>query len=312
METRDKSAMDQAYFTDSNSPNVALTLEQLDYDNAKFPMAWRDQAAIGALNPGETYVVQYSEEEDDDEAPFWGTITRLPDDMTVRALVRNGAVLGMAFDDAAAREDAMARGADPTDVAAGEYVDGTLAAPSGWGDVLIGPESVGVAPDGCVRRIDVGNSSNEERSFVIDESWIDAAGITFVLANGGKAGRYFEMTASEGSTRACFCREEALAFAEYLRSAGVDARPLKLAVLHATVVATGILIEGDPMLEAVGIQPVVLPRAECERVAAFLVAEAPKTNMLVDYFGPEEAEIFMAAWTWRDAPAGSEPAKGGS
>jgi hypothetical protein len=313
METSDKSAMDQAYFTDSNSPNVALTLEQLDYDNAKFPMAGRDQAAIQALNPSETYVVQYSEEEDDDEAPFWGTITRLPDDTTVRALVRNGAVLGMAFDDAAARQDAMDRGADPADVAAGEYVDGTLAALSGWGDVLIGPESVGVAPDGRVCRIDVvGDADDEERSFVIDESWINAAGITFVLADGGKAGRYFEMTASEGSARACFCREEALAFAEYLRSAGVDARPLKLTVLHARVVATGILIEGDPMLEAGGIQPVVLPRAECERVAAFLVAEAPKTNMLVDYFGPEEAEIFMAAWAWRDAPAGSEPAKGGS
>ena len=160
METRDKSAMDQAYFTDSNSPNVALTLEQLDYDNAKFPMAWRDQAAIGALNPGETYVVQFSEE-GDDEAPFWGTITRLPDDTTVRALVRNGAVLGMAFDDAAARQDAVDRGADPTDVAAGEYVDGTLAALSGWGDVLIDPESVGVARDGRVRRIDVGHVADE-------------------------------------------------------------------------------------------------------------------------------------------------------
>ena len=312
METRRKSVMAPAYFTDSNSPNVALTLEQVDYDPAKFPLDPRDEAAIEGLVPGETYVVQYAEEDDDGEAPFWGTITRLPDDTTVRALVRNGAVLGMAFDDAAARQDAVDRGADPTDVAAGEYVDGTLAALSGWGDVLIGPESVALAPDGCVRRIDVGDADDEERSFVIDESWIDAAGISFVLADGGKAGRYVEMTASKGSTRACFCREEALAFAEYLRSAGVDARPLTLTVLHATVVATGILIEADPMLEAVGIRPVVLPRAECERVAAFLVAKAPKTNPLVDYFGPEEAEIFMAAWAWRDAPAGSEPANGGS
>ena len=312
METRDKCAMDQAYFTDSNSPNVALTLEQLDYDNAKFPMAWRDQAAIGALTPGETYVVQSSEEEDDDEAPSWGTITRLPDDTTVRALVRSGAVLGMAFDDAAARQDAVDRGADPTDVAAGEYVDGTLAALSGWGDVLIGPKSVALAPDGCVRRIDVGTGSGEEPNIVTAESWINAAGITFALVNGGEAGRYFEMTASEGDTRGCFHREEGLALAEYLRSAGVDARPLKLTILFATVVATGISLERDPALEAPYLRPVVLPRAECERVAAFLVAEAPKTNMLVDYFGPEEAEIFMAAWAWRDAPADSEPAKGGS
>ena len=311
METRHKSAMDQAYFTDSNSPNVALTLEQLDYDNAKFPMASRDQAAIEALNPGETYVVQFSEEEDD-EAPFWGTITRLPDDTTVRALVRNGAVLGMAFDDAAARQDAVDRGADPTDVAAGEYVDGTLAALSGWGDVLIGPESVALAPGGCVRRIDVGNRSGEEPNVVTAESWINAAGITFTLVNGGEAGRYFEMTASEGDTRGCFHREEGLALAEYLRSAGVDARPAALTIVVATVVATGISLERDPALEAPYLRPVVLPRAECERVAAFLVAEAPKTNPLVDYFGPEEAEIFTAAWAWRDAPAGSEPAKGGS
>lgn len=150
--------MNQAYFTDSNSPSVALTLEQLDYDPAKFPMARRDLVAIDALNPGETYVVQYSEEEDDDEAPTWGTITRLLDDKTVRALVRNGAVLGMAFDDAAARQDAMDRRAD----AAGEYVDGTLAALSGWSDILIGPESIGVAPDGRVDRIDVGTTADED------------------------------------------------------------------------------------------------------------------------------------------------------
>jgi hypothetical protein len=312
METRDKSAMDQAYFTDSNSPNVALTLEQVDYDPAKFPIDPRDEAAIEGLVPGATYVVQYAEEDDDGEAPTWGTITRLPDDTTVRALVRNGAVLGMAFDDAAARQDAVDRGADPTDVAAGEYVDGTLAALSGWGDVLIGPESVALAPDGCVRRIDVGNRSGEEPSVATVESWIHAAGITFALVNGGEAGWYFEMTASDGDARGCLYREEALALAEYLRSAGVDARPLKLTFLLGTVVATGISLERDPMLEARRLRPVVLPRAECERVAAFLVAEAPKTNPLVDYFGPEEAEIFMAAWAWRDAPAGSEPTKGGS
>jgi hypothetical protein len=156
METLDQSTMNYAYFTDSNSPNVALTLEQIDYDPAKFPIDPRDEAAIEALAPGETYMVQHAEDDEDGEAPSWGTITRLPDDTTVRALVRSGAVLGMAFDDAAARQDAMDRGADSTDVSAGEYVDGTLAALSGWGDVLIGPESVGVAPDGRVDRIDVG------------------------------------------------------------------------------------------------------------------------------------------------------------
>jgi hypothetical protein len=160
MKTRDIGDEDEAYLTDGNSPNTALTLEQLDYDNAKFPMAPRDQAAIAALDPGETYVVQYTEEEDD-EAPFWGTITRLPADTPVRALVRDGAVLGMAFDDAAARQDAIDRGADLTDVAAGEYIDGTLAALSGWGDVLIGPESVGLTPDGRVGRIDVGPTADE-------------------------------------------------------------------------------------------------------------------------------------------------------
>ena len=133
METRSKSARAPAYFTDTNSPNVALTLEQVDYDPAKFPIDPRDEAAIEALAPGETYVVQHAEDDDDGEAPIWGTITRLPDDTTVRALVRNGAVLGMSFDDAAARQDAMDHGADPTDVAAGEYVDGTLAALSGGG-----------------------------------------------------------------------------------------------------------------------------------------------------------------------------------
>ena len=65
-------------------------------------------------------MVQHAEDDDDGEAPIWGTITRRPDDTTVRALVRNGAVLEMAFDDAAARQDAMDRGVDATDVAAGE------------------------------------------------------------------------------------------------------------------------------------------------------------------------------------------------
>ena len=65
-------------------------------------------------------MVQHAEDDDDREAPIWGTITRLPDDTTVRALVRNGAVLEMTFDDAAARKDAMDRGVNPTDVAAGE------------------------------------------------------------------------------------------------------------------------------------------------------------------------------------------------
>ena len=177
---------------------------------------------------------------------------------------------------------------------------------------MIGPESVALAPDGCLRRIDVGNRSGEEPNVATVESWIHAAGITFALVNGGEAGWYFEMTASEGDTRGCLYREEGLALAEYLRSAGVDARPLKLTLLLGTVVATGISLERDPTLEALYLRPVVLPRAECERVAAFLVAEAPKTNMLVDYFGPEEDEILTAAWAWRDAPGDSEPAKGGS
>ncbi|MFS8066649.1 MAG: hypothetical protein ACMG6S_09790, partial [Byssovorax sp.] len=68
---------------------------------------------------------------------------------------------GMAFTDAAARQDAVDRGTDSTDVAAGEYVDGTLAALSGWGDLLIGAESVGVAQDGRVRRLNVGHVADE-------------------------------------------------------------------------------------------------------------------------------------------------------
>jgi hypothetical protein len=140
---------------------VALTLEQVDYDPAKFPLDPRDEAAIEALAPGETYVVRYAEEDDDGEAPTWGAITRFPDDTTVRALVRNGTVLGMAFDDAAARQDAIDRGADLAEAAAGEYVEGTLAALSGWGDLLIGPESVGVAADGRVARIDIGTTADE-------------------------------------------------------------------------------------------------------------------------------------------------------
>ncbi|MEP7124059.1 MAG: hypothetical protein ABJE95_24240 [Byssovorax sp.] len=308
MKTNENGNADQAYFTDSNSPNTALTLEQIDYDPAKFPLDPRDGAAIEALAPGETYAVQYAEE--DDEAPTWGTIARLPTDTTVRALVRDGAVLGMGFDDATACQDAVDRDADSADVAAGQYVDGTLAALSGWGDVLIGPESVALAPDGCVRRIDVGDGSGEEPSIVTVESFISAAGITFALINGGEdAGRYFHMTASEGDTRGCLYYEEALALAQYLRSAGVDARPAKLTMLQATVVATGVLLEQSPRMEAQNLRPVVLPRAECKGVAAFLVTEAPKTNTLFDYFGPEDEEIYATAWAWRDAPGGSEPAK---
>jgi hypothetical protein len=162
METSDQNTINQVYFTDSNSSNVAMTLEQLDYDPAKFPIDPRDEAAIEALAPGETYVVQHAEDDDDGEAPIWGTITRLLDNTTVRALVRNGAVLGMAFDDAGACQDAVDCGVDPTDVAAGEYIDGTLAALSGWSDLLIGPESVGVAPDGRVDRIDVGTTHDDD------------------------------------------------------------------------------------------------------------------------------------------------------
>jgi hypothetical protein len=95
-----------------------------------------------------------------DEDPAYFTDRNSPN--TALTLVRDGAVLGMAFDDAAARQDAVDRGADLAAVAAGEYVDGTLAALSGWGDVLIGPESVGLTPDGRVDRIDAGPSDDED------------------------------------------------------------------------------------------------------------------------------------------------------
>jgi hypothetical protein len=163
MQTSQHGTTNEAYFTDSNSPTFVLTLEQVDYDPAKYPMATRDLVAIAALVPGESYEVRYAEEEDE-EAPTWGTITRLADDTAVRALIWDGVVLGMAFDDAAARQDAVDRGADPNDVAAGEYVDGTLGALSGWADVLIGPEHVGVAADGRVRRTDVGTTSDEDKA----------------------------------------------------------------------------------------------------------------------------------------------------
>jgi hypothetical protein len=49
METSDQNTINQAYFTDSNSSNVALTLEQGDYDPAKFPHDPRDEPAIASL-----------------------------------------------------------------------------------------------------------------------------------------------------------------------------------------------------------------------------------------------------------------------
>ncbi len=158
MQTSEQGTAKQAYFTDSNSPNAALTLEQLDYDNAKYPMDPRDEAAIEALAAGEAYEVRFVE--DDDDAPVWGTITRIAHDTPVRALVWNGTVLGIAFDDAGARERALHEGADPTNVDAGEYLDGTLAALSRWND-WDGPEHVSIASDGRVRSTD-GNDVSKE------------------------------------------------------------------------------------------------------------------------------------------------------
>jgi hypothetical protein len=78
----------------------------------------------------------------------------------VRALVWNGTVLGIAFDDAGARERALHEGAEPTNVDAGEYLDGTLAALSRWNE-WDGPEHVGIASDGRVRSTD-GNDVPKE------------------------------------------------------------------------------------------------------------------------------------------------------
>jgi hypothetical protein len=141
-----------------------------------------------------------------------------------------------------------------------------------------------------------------------DEPGMRAAGIALVLAHGGQAGRYFEMSASAGGTPVtpvCFCREEGLALAEYLRTARVDARPLKLAALHAEVVDTGVLLRGDLTLDATLMVPTVLPRAECERVAAFLVAMAPHANALADLIGAREAANAMAGWRWCSEGDGS-------
>jgi hypothetical protein len=158
MPTSEEDTTKQAYFTDSYNPWGAMTLEQLDYDNAAFPMGPTDHGAIEALAVGETYEVRFVEE--DDDAPRWGTITRIADDTPVRALVWNGTVLGIAFDDAGARERALHEGADPTIVDAGESLDGTLAALSRWND-WDGPEHVGIAPDGRVRSTDGNDIPNE-------------------------------------------------------------------------------------------------------------------------------------------------------
>jgi hypothetical protein len=138
-----------------------------------------------------------------------------------------------------------------------------------------------------------------------EEPGIRAAGIAVVLAHGGQAGRYFEMSARAGGTPVCFGREEALVLAEYLRTAGVDARPLKLAALHAAVVDTGVVLRGDPTLDATFMVPTVLPRADCEGVAAFLVAMAPQANALADLIGADEAASTMAGWAWRSEGDGS-------
>jgi hypothetical protein len=60
-----ENTMDQGYFTDIISPNFLITIEQVDYDPAKFPLDPRDEATIEALAPGATYVVQHAEEDDD-------------------------------------------------------------------------------------------------------------------------------------------------------------------------------------------------------------------------------------------------------
>jgi hypothetical protein len=158
MPTNEEDTTKQAYFTDSLNPYAAMTLEQVDYDPAKYPMALTDLRAIAALAPGETYEVRFEQEGDD--APCWGTITRIADDTPVRALVWNGTVLGISFDDARARERALHEGADPTHVDAGESLDGTLAALSRWND-WDGPDHVGIAADGRVRSID-GNDIPDE------------------------------------------------------------------------------------------------------------------------------------------------------
>ncbi len=161
MPTSEENTTKQAYFTDSDNPYAAMTLEQLDYDNAKYPMAPTDHRAIEALAVGETYEVRFVE--DDDDAPVWGTITRIADDTPVRALVWNGTVLGIAFDDAGARERALHEGADPTNVDAGEYRAGTLAALSRWND-WDGPDHVSIARDGRVRSTDGNDIPDEDKA----------------------------------------------------------------------------------------------------------------------------------------------------
>jgi hypothetical protein len=151
MPTREEDMKTQAYFTDRDNAYTAMTLVQLDYGNGKSPIAPMDYRVIAALAPGETHEVRFTEEGDD--APIWVTITRLADDTPVRALVWNGTVLGIAFDDAGARQQALYEGADSTSVDAGEYLDGTLAALSRWND-WDGPAHVIIAPDGRVRSTD--------------------------------------------------------------------------------------------------------------------------------------------------------------
>ncbi len=119
------------YFTDSENPGRALTLQQLDYDPAKNYLDARDARAIEALAPGESHQPLPA---DRHEGPVWGLVTRLSAATQAKALVRAGEVLGVGLDEGGARADAVERCPTEAGAADVEVVDASLAAVSGWQD----------------------------------------------------------------------------------------------------------------------------------------------------------------------------------
>jgi hypothetical protein len=160
-----------AYFTDSNFPDVVLTLEGLDYDNAANPLGVADERAIEGLAPGESHQPLQTSE----DGPHWGRVTRLSAATQPMALVRGGVVLGIGLDEARARADAVERSPSDAEAADVEVYKATLAALSGWQDELLRQEVLAQHPlyveGGVVRRTDVYDIGPDEEGTPNDPRW---------------------------------------------------------------------------------------------------------------------------------------------
>ena len=155
------------YFTDSDNPGKALTVGQLDYDNAKNYLDPRDARAIESLAPGESHQPLPA---DPDEGPVWGVVTRLSAATQAKALVRAGMVLGVGLDEGEARADATERCPAAAEAADVEVVAATLAAVSGWHDDDL-RDLVCLAPDGTARRVDVYDVLPHDQGTPNDPGW---------------------------------------------------------------------------------------------------------------------------------------------